>query len=125
MVLIDLVNIAAGAYKGYLNASGVEVDPSFLPLVVGSSTAVTTLYGFVAHPRHKRLVQGYGQESIDKVLDNPVTTFALDNVRQYNAQDEPNTTKASLKRGTGRAIMSTIEVGVGYSLGYFAQKILN
>ena len=41
MVLPDIANIVAGAYKGYMNAAGQDVDPIYLAYVLGGSSLFT------------------------------------------------------------------------------------
>jgi hypothetical protein len=47
MVILDLTNIVAGAYKGFMNAAGKDVDPTYLAYVLGSTSALFGLSKYI------------------------------------------------------------------------------
>ena len=55
MVLPDIANIVAGSYKGYMNATGQDVDPTYLAYVLGSCSLIAGVAkGVKTHKKGRR-----------------------------------------------------------------------
>src|SRR3989344_109705 len=54
MVLPDIANLVAGAYKGYMNAAGQDVDPTYLAYVLASSSTLGGLSEYFKTRRENR-----------------------------------------------------------------------
>lgn len=40
IIIDDLANLGAGVYKGWMNASGIDVDPMYMAYVLGSTSLI-------------------------------------------------------------------------------------
>ncbi len=94
---MDVINIAAGAYKGYMNARGVEVDPTYLYALWGGGTLVRGVLGTIidsrAHAERNR-------------------TVAVRDRKQFN--DFRSFVKSSSLSG----LVTGLDILLGYGLGY-------
>ena len=122
MTLIDYANIGAGVYKGYMNAAGVDVDPAYLGYLVAGSSAISGVYRAIGATRHNVLITGRKGNKLDDILHNSATKFALGE-NEFMGEAKPAVEGA--KAAGLRAVISAVEIAVGYGIGYAAQKILN
>lgn len=112
MVLWDLVNIGAGAYKGYVNASGVHVNPNMIWQTVGTTSAVAGLAKYLSC----RGQENYNLENLQSAMFwgmfgmNPKLTSPIGR---------------GIKRGLAYIPIGAIEFGIGYATGYITQKIIS
>ncbi len=123
MALIDIANIVAGAYKGYMNSAGVDVDPTFLGYTLAGSSAVSGIYRAIDSARHDVLKTGRKGNKLDDILRNSVTKFILGS-NNLKIEDK-NPAIEGVKGASLRAVVSGIEIGAGYGIGYVTQKIIN
>jgi len=94
-VLMDLASVACGAYKGYCDAKGIEIDNEMVErgLIFGP-TVVHALYGYINGAKFDEKEMGFGERM------------------------------GGAARGMGfGAIRGAVETGIGYGLGYFANVL--
>jgi len=108
----DIVNFGTGVYKGYMNAAGVEVDPSVIGYTFLATVAVS------------------GAVKMGKVIDHnhdPAKSLSSKiSARICNKKYEaPNPVAEGAKRVFGYAPIAAFEITAGYALGYLAQKVIN
>ncbi len=94
---MDLANVMAGAYKGYMNAAGQEVSSTYLAVVLAS----TSLCGGVA----TSFMCGREGSDLARSLENPATK--------------------GLKVTLLRIPLGALEITLGYGLGYVAYKVVS
>ena len=122
MALIDITNIAAGAYKGYMNSTGVDVDSAYLGYILAGSSAISGAYRAIGAARHDVLKTGRKGNKLDDILRHSVTKFILGS-NQFKIEDK-NPTIEGVKGASLRTVISGIEIAAGYGIGYVTQKII-
>ena len=133
-VLFAGPNLLAGAYKGYMDSTGHEVDPIYL-LYVGGNTSMlkgifdgvfTKMYNSITE---KERLDGWKivfrkRLSVDKL--NPDQLERI--VQEYKAEkDEKYLGKSALHEGTktvAQALpIAVLQMAVGYGIGYVLGKL--
>ena len=111
-MVLDLVNLTAGAYKGYMNAGGNEVGSEYLVATV----AVTSLL---------KGVQSYF--NCVKMDNDPKMEFAirLREKRTGNKVELPSAKMSGVQKGVRSVPIGAFEVMVGFGVGYLAYKVMN
>ena len=96
----DIANIVAGAYKGFMNAQGTDVDPTYLAFTLAATSILS------CHARYKK------EKKEDKLLQNaPATVYR-------KIKKNPITEAAGV--GLTAIPIGAIEIICGYGLGYVA-----
>ncbi len=121
MAAIDIVNVGAGLYKGYMNAVGVEVDPIYLAYSITGSSALSGIYKTVEAARYNARLMGKKGNWLDDILRSNTVRFALG--ENEFGFDERNPPVEGVKAAGFRAIVSALEITVGYGIGWVALKI--
>ena len=112
MVLPDIANLVAGAYKGYMNAAGQEVDSTYLAYVLASTS---TLAGVARYFKTRR-------ENSDPI--HSIASKMASSMMGRKHKDESPAAEG-VKHGLINIPVGALEIAVGYGLGYVAQKIVN
>jgi len=83
---------------------------------------ISGIYRAVGAARRNVLKTGSRGNKLDDILDNSATKLALGK-NEFLGESKPFVEGA---KAIGlRAIVSTVEIAIGYGVGYAAQKILN
>ena len=114
MVLPDLACLIAGGYKGYMNASGVEVDSTYLAYTLAGAA---TLDGLARALK-------VSQENKDPVRQM-VNTIVSQGMLGDNNYTPPSPAGEGVKSAIGQSIIGAFEIAVGYGLGWVAYHIIN
>lgn len=110
MVLTDIANIAAGAYKGWLNAGGQDVDPTYLLYVLGSTSLLSGLWKSLSL---SIMINDDGRLGFSHGM------VCLENGKVGAPLED------GVKRGLLKVPIGAIEIVAGYALGYFACKVIS
>jgi hypothetical protein len=106
MVLPDIANIVAGAYKGWMNADGQDVDATYLAYVLASTSVLAGISQYFKAKKHVRS----GTHAFEALTGR---------------QPRENSPAAEgVKRGLICIPIGAAQIAVGYGLGYAAYKIL-
>ncbi len=109
MVLSDLVNIAAGAYKGYMNAIGQEVDSTYLAVVLASTSTLSGIFKGIQVEMKKR--------------KKPTIEEVILSARRYLPKEKDSVSEG-IKHGLIAIPCGALEIALGYGLGWVASKII-
>ena len=112
MVILDLINFGAGAYKGYMNAGGNEVGSEYLVATV----ALTSMLKGVRTYFH-----------VKQMDDSPRMQAAIElrEKRTGKKVEFPSPQRTAIQKGGISLPISALEVMVGYGIGYAAYKVMN
>jgi hypothetical protein len=128
MNLLLLTNLAAGFYKGNLNAKGIDVDTEMLPYLIAGTSLIGGIHRSIDSQSKKKLLSGRKKETLDEILDNKITEKILGehnyDHKIYGTKID-NAGKEFLLGSSQRAINSVLWIGIGYGLGYACDKIFN
>lgn len=110
MVLTDIINIGAGAYKGWLNAGGQPVDYTHLMYILGSTS----------------LLSGLGESLRVNILKN---SSGLEYIHTYHGEcllkgEEITPAKEGIKKGLRKIPLGMIEMAAGFMMGYYSHMAL-
>jgi hypothetical protein len=111
MVLSGLANFVAGAYKGYMNAEGQDVDSTYLAYVLAGTSAARGIGKF--NTTRKENADPY-----DRLINSIVS---MGTGRKY--EEKNPATEGALGVTVGVPV-GAIEIALGYGLGYIANKII-
>ena len=119
----DIFNICAGGYQGYMNSAGVDVNPTYLSFILGGFAATDLTYNTTFRARHNALIFGGGREKIDGILESKILeSFVY--ISPYRTFPS-NPFKESLQDTGIGTVINSIEMGIGYGIGFIVQKIFN
>ncbi len=113
LYLTDLANIGAGAYKGWFNAQGMEVDSSYLGYIWASTTSLNMLGKNLEVRR----------ENNDPIRKMATTLTAAAFGKEAPPEKKPSV--ETLKMAGIGGVVNAVEIGIGYGLGYLASNVIN
>ncbi|MBI2102410.1 hypothetical protein HYT55_01105 [Candidatus Woesearchaeota archaeon] len=133
-LLLDGPNVAAGLYKGYMNAQGHDVDPTYL-LYVGAGTSVAkgaATGGITAWLKSKRFQKKFDIEAERLKQINPPSKYALIDTHVEQQREQHTEMFGSISpvyEGTKRVAKSLpvafLGMLVGYTIGYMSAKLIH
>lgn len=110
--LPDLANVVAGAYKGYMNAAGHDVDATYLAWVLGTTSGLRGVGTWLKVRRENAdPLHGVAQMVASAVLGH-------EHIPKEPVPEGIKTTLLGVPVGAA-------EIALGYGLGYVAQKIID
>lgn len=112
-----IANIAAGAYKGYMNAAGQPVSPEYLAYVLASTSTFRGLAHFLKTRSFNRDPEIQGA----LILANAMAS--LHGLPDVYKEKKPAV--EGVKAGAMGTIFGGLEIMIGYGLGWAAQKVLS
>lgn len=117
-ILFDLAMLGAGAYKGWNDATGNPTDGFYLTYFVAGRSALAGLgqAGQVYSANHRTKEEEL-QEALDGLKSAAIGTHHED-LKGKSALRE------GVKNGGITAVISGLEIAVGYGVGWVAGKIV-
>ena len=133
-VLFSGSNLLAGAYKGYMNAVGHEVDPTYLLYVGGGTSALKGISDgaycqMYNSTTEKERLEGWRTVFREELSEDKIDPELLERtVKEFKAEEDKRYLgKSALREGTktfARALpIAVLEIAVGYGIGYVLGKL--